>query len=537
LSSRLWRPESRRRALAFGGALVLPALVLGLGVALVAFWATGERPVVLSPRTALERLGEDWLALPFWTGFRGLVFSPGKSLFLYSPWLLLALPGAVVFLRRWGTSGAVIVAFPLLMVALYSKKLVWHGGSWGPRYMLPIVPFLCLAALPAVEWCLARGRASRLALAGLFAVSLCVQIVAIGKDPEQYPSMVREGVVPKLPGYGSAFGGRDYWQARGGEGIERALRNPDPGATDRGLGYLWGYPTAEMTIGVRESRRFDLSLYFVDWDRRARREVVTIDDAAGRRTFTLDRDFGDGIWATWQVQATPDAPIRIGLQQTGSDTAVLSAVAFDAPRGERRDQPALDERVRGNWLGTYGTDGYVLLAWRSFNVDVASLPSYVLLYDVSHVGDKPDPRIHVEIAEQDLRDTPLLYAAPFSPLLGNVWLLAADAAHLLFPARPGIEAGILARPPWTWFGIGAPKPPHPEYGLGLDFWPALLYANYASQTGVLVVMWVALLAMEAAVVATAVRLGSVWLRGRALAVLLVGVCLALAAFDWLQVQA
>jgi hypothetical protein len=50
-------------------------------------------------------------------------------------------------------------------------------------------------------------------------------------------------------------------------------------------------------------------------------------------------------------------------------------------------------------------------------------------------------------------------------------------------------------------------------------------------------MWVALLAMEAAVVATAVRLGSVWLRGRALAVLLVGVCLALAAFDWLQVQA
>jgi hypothetical protein len=50
-------------------------------------------------------------------------------------------------------------------------------------------------------------------------------------------------------------------------------------------------------------------------------------------------------------------------------------------------------------------------------------------------------------------------------------------------------------------------------------------------------MWVVLLAMEAAVVATAARLGRMWLRGRALAVLLVGIGLALAAFDWLQVQA
>jgi hypothetical protein len=403
--------------------------------------------------------------------------------------------------------------------------------------MLPIVPFLCLAALPAIEWCLARGRRWRLAPAALFALSAAVQLVAIAKDPEQYPAMVREFVVPNLPEYGSGLGGRDYWQARGGGGLPRALQDPAPGSTARGLGYLWGYPTAELAIRVREPRRFDLSLYFVDWDRAARREVVRVEDAGGRRTFNLDRDFGDGLWATWQVQATPDAPVRIALEQTGPDTAVLSGVAFGPPRAERRDQPAVDERTKGNWRGTYGADGYVLLAWRSFNVDVASLPPYVAGYDVSHVGDKPDPRIHVEIAEQDLRDTPLLYAPAFSTLLGNVWLLAADLAHLAFPGRPDLAAAILARPPWTWFGVPAPLPPHPEYGLGLDFWPALLYTDYASHQALLVAMWLVLLGLEVALLVAALRLARRWLPLIWRMALVVGLCLALATFDWLQVQA
>ncbi|MBI3970046.1 MAG: hypothetical protein HY332_02045 [Chloroflexi bacterium] len=537
LSSGWWHALERRRALAFLGAFAVPAAVLGAAVIVAGFRYTGEVPVVLADWR--ERLFENWLALPLWTGLRGLVFSPGRSLFLYSPWLLLALPGAVLFFRRHRATGALVVAYPLVMVLLFAMKLVWHGGAWGPRYLLPAVPFLAITTAPAIAWCLARGRRQRIALAALAAVSVCVQVLAIAKDPERYPAIVREFVVPALPDYGSAFGGRDYWLARGGPGLSRALVDPAGSGRLRGLGYLWGYPNAELRVDVRRPQTFELSLYFVDWDRQARRQTVEVEDALGRRRFELDRDFGDGIWATWQVTVTPEQPLRVSLAQRGQDTAVVSAAAFDPARGERRAAPLLDDRTKGNWRGVYGADGYVLFAWRSFNVDVQSLPAYATRYDVSHVGDNPDPRNHVEIAEQDLLDTPLLYALHFSPLLGNAWLLAADLAHLVLPGRPDVAAAILARPPWTWFGIHVPPLAHPEYGLGLDFWPTLLYTNYASFPGVLVTLFVVLLLLETALLATTAALlrrfaparpASRWPLLGALAV-----CLAL--YTWLQVQA
>ncbi|MGH2356313.1 MAG: hypothetical protein ACRDJN_32305, partial [Chloroflexota bacterium] len=417
----------------------------------------------------------------------------------------------------------------------------WHGGSWGPRYLLPIVPLLCVAAAPAIEWCLARGWRWALALAALAAVSVGVQALAIGKDPERYPAMVREFVVPALPDAGSYLGGRDYWLARGGDGLERALQDPDPAGRRRGLGYLWGYPDAELVVEVREPRRFTLSLYFVDWDRQERRQTVTLHDALGTRTWELDRDFGDGLWASWQVSTTPERPLRVELTQRGRDTAVVSAATFDPPRGARHDAPLLDERTGGDWRGVYGADGYVLFAWHSFNIDLAALPPYVARYDVSHVGDKPDPRIHVEIAEQDVLDTPLLYALPFSPLLGNAWLLAADLVRLVLPSRPDLVLAVLVRPPWSWLGVDAPLPQNPEYGLGLDFWPTLLYTNYASHPGVLAAMWATLVLVEGAAVAAAG--GLVWRlvpasTRRCWTIGLVGgLSATLLIFNWLQVQA
>ena len=101
--------------------------------------------------------------------------------------------------------------------------------------------------------------------------------------------------------------------------------------------------------------------------------------------------------------------------------------------------------------------------------------------------------------------------------------------------------GILSRPPWTWLGVAAPLPPHPEYGLGLDFWPTLLYVNYASHGGLLGAMWAVLVTL----LATDLRHRGgpglaprppgrgrrrAWTAGCALA----AVCLA---YGWLQVQA
>jgi hypothetical protein len=375
------------------------------------------------------------------------------------------------------------------------------------------------------------------ALVALAAVSVVVQLVAIGKDPEQFPSMVREFVVPGLPDDGSQLGGRDYWLARGGPGLSRALADPQPGSTGRGLGYVWGLPTAQIVVPVREPGTFSLALYFVDWDRQQRRQVVTVEDALGTRTLALDADFGESVWARWQVTADAQRPLRISLRQAGGDTAVVSAAAFDPATGERSDTAILDRRTRGNWQGVYGASGYALFAWRSFNVDLAALPPWVGPLDVTHTGDSPNPRIHVEIAEQDVRDTPLLYAAPFSPLLGNAWLEAADLSHLLLPSRPGVTAALLNRPPWRVFGIDAPGIPHPEYGLGLDFWPTLLYTAYASHGAVLAATWAVLLALEAALCAAALGLLRAAGAGRRALPLLAAFGALLLLYDWLQFRA
>lgn len=542
LSSRWWTPAGRGAAYRFLVALVLPLVALGaLGVG-VAFVLTGEMPIVLTSGTG--RLWEDWLALPLWTGLRGLLLSPGKSLFLYSPWLLLVLPGTVLFLRRHGRAGLLVTLFPALVILLYGMKLGWHGGSWGPRYLLPLVPLLSLAAAPAVEWCRRRGRRGRrdeVALVALAVCSIGVQGLAIGKDPERYPAMVREFVVPALPDQGSLLGGRDYWVARGGPGLSRALQGVGATASRRGLGYLWGYPDADLSVEVREPQRFTLSLYFVDWDRQGRRQSVTLEDANGTRRWALDRDFGDGLWASWPVAVSPERPLRVLLEQRGRDTAVVSAVAFDSPASAPLEGPRLDEQTRGDWRGRYGAAGYVLFAWHSFNVDAALLPPYVAGYELRHVGDHPDPRIHVEIAADDVLDTALLYAVPFSPLLGNAWLLAADVSNLLLPARRDLTLAVLTRPPWSWFGVSAPLPAQAEYGLGLDFWPTLLYTNYASHAAVLTAMWTALLGMETLAVGGAA--GLVWRlapqrqRGRWMLLAVATLSVVLAIYDSLQVWA
>jgi hypothetical protein len=84
---------------------------------------------------------------PFPTGFYGLVLSPGKGLFAYNPFLLLAIPGAVALWRRDRAAAALLVWLMVDRVLLYSRWSDWAGGvSWGPRFLMPAVgPFAMLA--------------------------------------------------------------------------------------------------------------------------------------------------------------------------------------------------------------------------------------------------------------------------------------------------------------------------------------------------------------------------------------------------------
>jgi hypothetical protein len=111
-------------------------------------------------------------------GIAGLLFSPSASLFLYSPPALL---GAVALVRsraRDRNAAWLLGGLLLIFVLLYSSLGNWMAGrSYGPRYLVPLLPFLCAPLAWWPGW--PRGR--RL-LAVTLAIGALIQIPGVLVD-------------------------------------------------------------------------------------------------------------------------------------------------------------------------------------------------------------------------------------------------------------------------------------------------------------------------------------------------------------------
>ena len=86
---------------------------------------------------------------PLAEGLFGLLLSPGKSVFLYAPSLLLTFPGGFALWRRGERTTVLVIAGLFLShLLLYARWGQWPGGGvWGPRFLLPVVaPVTVLAA-------------------------------------------------------------------------------------------------------------------------------------------------------------------------------------------------------------------------------------------------------------------------------------------------------------------------------------------------------------------------------------------------------
>lgn len=110
-------------------------------------------------------------------GAISLLFSPGKSIFLYSPTIIFGLIG-LRYLRHRERSLASAIAFTSAAHFTLISSLTFFGGDWcwGPRYLGSLVAILAIAAPFATE--IFRPALSR----ALIIFGLAVQLLAISTD-------------------------------------------------------------------------------------------------------------------------------------------------------------------------------------------------------------------------------------------------------------------------------------------------------------------------------------------------------------------
>ncbi len=186
-------------------------------------------------------------------GLVGFLVSPGKSVFLYAPPLVLSALLWPRFRRRFPDSAWLLVWLTVPPLLFYSTWWAWHGGwSWGPRFLVPLMPLWCLplVALPRRPVWIAAAVLS-------FAVGVGVQVVGTFtnmnvvytdaiqtiqvQDDERVYAMVHYDVVHS-PLYVA------YLQAQSGDWEPQAIYELQ--STDLTADWVYGVPQAVERIAL-----------------------------------------------------------------------------------------------------------------------------------------------------------------------------------------------------------------------------------------------------------------------------------------------
>jgi hypothetical protein len=118
----------------------------------------------------------EW-STPILEGLAGLLVSPSRGLFLYTPWTLFSVGGAIL---AWRSPSWLLLRYLSIAVAaqllLYSRWMMWWGGAgFGPRLITDLLPLLTLLLVPVVA--VARSRALRALLAAAAVIAIAIQAV------------------------------------------------------------------------------------------------------------------------------------------------------------------------------------------------------------------------------------------------------------------------------------------------------------------------------------------------------------------------
>jgi hypothetical protein len=130
---------------------------------------------------------------PLLKGLYGLLLSPGNSILLFTPLLILSPWLCRYFYKESATETIFVIVLAGIYLVFYGKYTAWHGDlpCPGPRYIMPIIPVLLL---PLAKWMGEIGRKAWLAIGPLAVIGFWVQLVVVAVNfsyvshYEKYPA-------------------------------------------------------------------------------------------------------------------------------------------------------------------------------------------------------------------------------------------------------------------------------------------------------------------------------------------------------------
>jgi hypothetical protein len=146
-----------------------------------------------------HRQGLMGVTVPSWEALYGLTISPFRGLFFISPMLIVAIPGLYSMWRQKVRGMAVLLTCIIAGFFLYNASyLFWWGGyAVGPRYLVPMLPFMILPmSLTLNQW---LDRLTGRIMIGLLIVLSLFNVWAQTITGQYYPPTMSDGIPLKNP--------------------------------------------------------------------------------------------------------------------------------------------------------------------------------------------------------------------------------------------------------------------------------------------------------------------------------------------------